>query len=126
MGSVTEPITGAIAEVVELAAVAAVGHYKSAVADVGHYKSADAATAVAEAEPEHRPGFLENSAQKHFENGTAVTSASESKKQTHWTHIETVGTAEEIGRLIWKNQLFSFPEVQQLPLLGIHPVVNLA
>ncbi len=35
------------------------------------------------------------------------------------------GAAEVIEKNIWKDPLSSSPEVQQLPLLGIHQVVDL-
>lgn len=68
MRSVAGLTTGAIAGIVELAAVVA----------FAHYKSVDAVIAVAEAEPVQRPDFLENSVTRHFELGTAGASALES------------------------------------------------
>lgn len=67
-----ELTTGSVAGIVELAVVA-----------FGHYKNADAATAVAEAEPEQRPDSLENFVERHFEVGIAVASALESKEKVH-------------------------------------------
>lgn len=83
-----------------------------------------AAMVVAEAALGWEPDFPGSSEESYFEIGSAVTSASESR-QAHWRHSEIAGAAEKIEENIWKDPLSSFPEVQQLLLLGIDLVVDL-
>ena len=123
--SAVEQTTAAVAAFVETVAAAV------AVADV----AADAVVAVvadhctngdaAEAEPVKWSNSPENSEESHFVFGTAVISAYESEQAAHQMCSVVAGIAREIESLFWMNQLSSFPEVRQLPLLGKDQVVHL-
>lgn len=117
MGLVAEQsIAGAAVEVAERTTASAVVEVVAVVAADRCYMNADAAT-VAKAENDLGDGFLESFGEKHVVPIEIFALASQ--KPAHWRRFGFDETAEGIEVRIWKDQQPSFPEVQQLPSLGI-------